>query len=318
MNGTIDILLATCNGAPYLPEQLDSLLAQTCRSWRLLVRDDGSSDGTLEILENYRSRHPDVIMIIPSEGKNLGACGNFSRLLEQADAPYVMFCDQDDIWLPDKIETTLAAMQELERRHDAATPLLVHTDLMVVDEQLTVISKSLWRFQSTEPRRLTKLNRVLLQNLATGCTIMINRALQDLAVPVPKQAWMHDWWLVLVATAFGRVASVASPTVLYRQHGRNDCGAVLWDFLAEAQALFVPERRRAAYARRDAVLAGLESQVTAFVDRYEERLPPAKREMLRAFCSLRRRNFIMRRYLTLRHGLFYSNAPRNLGLLLLR
>lgn len=318
MNGTIDILLATCNGAPYLPEQLDSLMAQTCRSWRLLVRDDGSSDGTLEILENYRSRHPDVIMIIPNEGQNLGACGNFSRLLEQADAPYVMFCDQDDFWLPDKIETTLAAMQELERQHGTATPLLIHTDLMVVDEQLTVIGESLWRFQRTEPQRLTKLNRVLLQNLATGCTIMINRALRDLAVPVPKQAWMHDWWLVLVATAFGRVAAVASPTVLYRQHEGNDTGAMLWNFLAEVQVFFVRERRQAAYALRESVLAGLEGQVTAFVDRYEERLPPAEREMLRAFCSLRRRNFIMRRYLTLRYGFFYSNAPRNLGLLLLR
>ncbi|MHB9097316.1 MAG: glycosyltransferase family 2 protein [Syntrophales bacterium] len=318
MNGTIDILLATCNGAPYLPEQLDSLMAQTCRSWRLLVRDDGSSDGTLEILEHYRSRHPDVIMIIPSEGQNLGACGNFSRLLEQADAPYVMLCDQDDFWLPDKVETTLTAMQELERQHGAATPLLIHTDLMVVDEQLTVIGESLWRFQSTEPQRLTKLNRVLLQNLATGCTIMINRALRDLAVPVPKQAWMHDWWLVLVATAFGRVAAVEKPTVLYRQHGRNDTGAMLWNFLAEVQVYFVRERRRAAYALRESVLAGLEGQAAAFVDRYEGRLPPAEREMLRAFCSLRRRNFIMRRYLTLRYGFFYSNASRNLGLLLLR
>ena len=116
MTNAIDILLATCNGALYLPEQLDSLLAQTCRGWRLLVRDDGSSDGTREILENYRSRHPDVIMIIPGEGQNLGACGNFSCLLEQSDAPYIMFCDQDDVWLPDKIEITLTAMRELERQ----------------------------------------------------------------------------------------------------------------------------------------------------------------------------------------------------------
>jgi glycosyltransferase involved in cell wall biosynthesis len=318
VNGVIDILLATCNGALYLPEQLDSILAQTCRGWRLLVRDDGSLDGTREILENYRSRHPDVIMIIPNEGQNLGACGNFSWLLEQADASYVMFCDQDDVWLPDKIETTLAAMKELERQHGAAKPLLIHTDLMVVDERLNRLGDSLWLFQCTRPQRLTKLSRVLMQNFATGCTVMINRTLRDLAVPVPAEALMYDWWLALVATAFGRVAAVERPTVLYRQHGRNDIGAARWSFLANVWFLFVCEKRQAAIALLDAALASQEGQATAFVDRYEERLPPAEREMLRAFCSLRRRNFIMRRYLTLRYGFFYSNVARNLGLLLLR
>jgi glycosyltransferase involved in cell wall biosynthesis len=316
MNGTIDILLATFNGASYLSEQLDSLLAQTCRGWRLLVRDDGSSDETLEILENYRSRHPDAITIIPNEGQNLGACGNFSRLLEQADAPYVMFCDQDDVWMPGKIEITLAAMRELEREHGAETPFLVHTDLMVVDERLKRLGDSLWLFQCTEPQKLTKLNRVLMQNFATGCTVMINRALRDLAVPVPAEALMYDWWLALVATAFGRVAVVERPTVLYRQHGGNDTGAARWSFLAYARIYLVRERRLAAIAMLDAALARQEGQAAAFVGRYEERLSPAEREMLGAFCSTRRRNFIMRRYLTLRYRFFYSNAPRNLGLLL--
>ena len=168
MNKTIDILLATYNGETFLEEQIDSLLAQSHHGWRLLVRDDGSSDGTREILENYRSRHPDLIIIIPSDGQNLGVCGNFSHLLEQTDAPYVMFCDQDDVWHHDKIETTLTKMRELERQHGESAPLLIHTDLMVVDAQLTVIGESLWRYQNTEPKRLTKLNRVLMQNFATA------------------------------------------------------------------------------------------------------------------------------------------------------
>ena len=189
---------------------------------------------------------------------------------------------------------------------------------MVVDKDLNRLGDSLWLFQGTGPQRLTKLNRVLMQNFATGCTVMINRALRDLAMPVPAEALMYDWWLALVATAFGRVAAVEDPTVLYRQHGRNDTGAARWSLLASAGVFFVRERRQAAIALLDAALASQEGQATAFVDRYEERLPPAEREMLRAFCSLRRRNFIMRRYLTLRYGFFYSNAPRNLGLMLLR
>jgi glycosyltransferase involved in cell wall biosynthesis len=318
MSSVIDILLATFNGGSYLPEQLDSVLAQTCRGWRLLARDDGSSDGTCKILENYRSRYPEAIMIIPSEGQNLGACGNFSLLLGQAEAPYIMFCDQDDVWLSDKIEITLAAMQDLERQHGAETPQLVHTDLAVVDKVLNRLDDSLWRFQCTGQQRLTKLNRLLMQNFATGCTVMINRALRDLALPVPAEALMYDWWLALVATAFGRVAAVARPTVLYRQHGRNDTGAARWSLLANAWVLFVRERRRAAIALLDAALAGQEGQAVAFADRYAERLPQAKREMLHAFCSLRRRNFIMCRYLMLRYGFFYSNTARNLGLMLLR
>jgi len=318
MNNVIDILLTTYNGVPYLSEQLDSLLAQTCRDWRLLVRDDCSSDGTPEILENYRSRYPDVIMIIPREGQRLGACGNFSWLLEQSDAPYVMFCDQDDVWLPDKIEVTLAAMRELERQHGENMALLVHTDLMVVDERLNRLGDSLWFFQCIEPRRLTKLNRLLMQNFATGCTIMINRALRDLAVPIPVEALMYDWWLALVATAFGRVAAVENPTVLYRQHGRNDTGAVRWSILSQLRSVLNRERCRAVIALFDKALTSQEIQAAVFGGRYEERLTPAKREMLRVFCSLRHRNFIMRRYLTLRYGFFYSNVPRNLGLLLLR
>ena len=147
---------------------------------------------------------------------------------------------------------------------------------------------------------------------------MINQALRNLVLPVPEEAIMHDWWLAMVASTFGWVDAVASPTVLYRQHGRNDTGAMHWNLLDKVQVLFVRKRRQAAIAQLDAVLARLEGQATAFVDRYEKRLAPAERRMLHAFSSLRSRNFIMRRYLMLRYGFIYSNAMRNMGLLLLR
>jgi glycosyltransferase involved in cell wall biosynthesis len=314
----IDILLATCNGARYLAEQLDSLFAQSYQDWRLLVRDDVSDDATPAILDDYLNRYPDRISMVPHGGQRLGPAGNFAVLLGESSASRVMFCDQDDVWLPDKIETTLAAMTELERRHGADLPLLVHTDLRVVAEDLTPLGESFWCFQGSDPTRLTTLNRVLLQNYATGCTVMINRPLVDLALPVPAEARMHDWWLALVALVFGRVAAVSRPTVLYRQHGSNDTGAARWSFCAEVLGFFNRERRRRAVERRNLIFASLETQAAAFLTRYQELLGPESREILRLFATLRSRNFFMRRYLSLRHGFIYSNRLMTLGMILFR
>lgn len=314
----ISILLATYNGAAYLSEQLDSLFAQTNRDWRLLVRDDCSTDATAEILAAYQAKYPGIISIAPNDGVRLGACRNFGMLLEYAEAPYVMFCDQDDVWLPDKIEVTLAAMKWLEAEYGTETPLLVHTDLKVVDERLCPLGNSLWQYMGSTPARLTGINRVLMQNFATGCTVMINRSLRDLANPVPDGARMHDWWFALVATAFGKVTAVDGPTILYRQHGKNDSGAVHWNFVREVIGFIDRERRNAAITKRDAIFTNLEQQAAAFADRYGARLDRDTRLLLSEFCSLRQRGFFMRRFLTLRYGFLYSNRLANLGMLLFR
>ncbi|MBN2576669.1 MAG: glycosyltransferase family 2 protein [Deltaproteobacteria bacterium] len=317
MKPSIDILLSTYNGAAYLPEQLDSLFAQTCQDWRLVVRDDGSSDGTPDILARYGALHPERVAVLARDGKNLGASGSFGVLLARSEAPYVMFCDQDDVWLPDKVEDTLASLRGLERRHGEQTPLLVSTDLKVVDERLAVLDESFWRFQRIHPQRLTKLGRVLMQNFATGCTVMLNRPLAGLALPIPSEAMMHDWWLALVATAFGRVGRLSRPTVLYRQHGRNDVGVSRWSFLAGIENLLLHrDRRRAAVARQEEVYLALERQAEAFAARFGERLPPAERAMLRAFCTMHARGFCGRRRLMLKHGFLHSDRWENLMMLL--
>ena len=155
-----------------------------------------------------------------------------------------MFCDQDDVWFPDKIAVTLGKMQELEGRHGGERPLLVHTDMKVADGNLRVVADSLWRYQKSDPVRGEALNRLLVQNCATGCSMMINRALCDLALPIPAEAMMHDWWLVLVAAAFGTIGHCAEPTLLYRQHGANDVGAKKWSL-----ADLVPQLARAGGVR---------------------------------------------------------------------
>jgi glycosyltransferase involved in cell wall biosynthesis len=300
--GLLEILLATFHGAAFLPAQLDSLLAQTFQDFRIVVRDDGSTDGTLAVLERYAGAHPGRIEILPPDGKRLGASGSFARLLAESRAPYLMFCDQDDVWLPDKVAVTLSAMRDVERVHGTQTPILVNTDLKVVDEQLRVIDESLWHYQRIHPERLKQLSRVLVQNFATGCTVMINRALADLASPIPAQAMMHDWWLALVATRFGQTAPLRTPTVLYRQHGRNDIGARRWTFLVGVQNfLLYRERRQAAIAEQEKVYLGLERQALAFFQRFGARLAREEHDMFRALCEFRGHSFWGRRYLMLRY-----------------
>lgn len=222
---TIDILLATYNGAAYLDEQLASIEAQTYSNWRLFARDDGSTDRTPEILAAFQARHPEKVTIVRDEDGNVGLVRNFSRLMEVSTAPYAAFCDQDDVWLPEKLSVSLERMRELEAEHGADKPLLVFTDLTVVDEGLKVIHPSFWRYQSLKPERCNELNRLLLQNVVTGCTTLMSRSLVEKAVPIPKSAVVHDWWVALVSAGFGRAASVPRSTVLYRQHAKNLIGA---------------------------------------------------------------------------------------------
>ncbi len=225
---TVDIICAVYNGERFLPELLASIGRQTVPGWTLWVCDDHSTDGSAALLRRAAATEP-RIRILTSAGANLGATASFGRLMSNvpADSPYLMFADQDDVWQPDKIERTLAAMGAAESREPPDTPVLVHTDLTVVDEQLHVIHRSFWAFAGIDPDGST-LRRIIVRNVATGAATMVNRALRKLADPIPPDAVLHDWWIACVAAAFGRIAAVREPTILYRQHGSNVVGAREW------------------------------------------------------------------------------------------
>jgi glycosyltransferase involved in cell wall biosynthesis len=229
----IAVLLSTYNGEKFLAEQLDSLLAQSHKSFILVVRDDGSHDRTVSILESYASAHSERIRLLPRDGENLGASAGFAFLVDYVlnnkeslglTSSYMMFCDQDDTWYPQKIEKQLALMLATEAGNDSVLPILVHSDLEVVSEQNAVIAKSLINYQGLEIQRNSFPNLVI-SNLVTGCTALINESLAEKALPIPENAIMHDWWLALVATAFGKLVYLDSPLVHYRQHGNNTIGA---------------------------------------------------------------------------------------------
>lgn len=239
---SIEVVLPTYNGTAFLEQQVESIAAQSLRPQRLLLRDDGSSDGTLSLISCLQERYGDWLQVLPADG-NLGCTANVSRLLEATSAAYVALADQDDLWLPQKLEQALALMQQLERHHGAATPLLVHSDLELVDEFGAPLGCSYLQRQRLDPQRMALVD-LALTNVVTGCTALLNRALLRQALPIPSEALMHDWWLALVASGCGQIALVEPPGVLYRQHGGNVLGARGTGPLAMVAKLLSPHQRR--------------------------------------------------------------------------
>ena len=303
---SIDVLLATYNGARYLRPQIESILDQEGVSFRILVRDDGSADETPEVIEHYRRTSPDRIIRV-SGSDHLGAIGNFACLLREAKAPYAALSDQDDVWVPHKLRTLLGVMRGLESRHGIGTPLLVHSDLTVVDETLRERHSSFWRYSGFNPRG-TSLARLLIKNTVTGCASLVNRALIELALPIPQAALVHDYWLALVARAAGRVGIVEEPLVAYRQHARNTIGARPYQVKA-----FV-ERLAGGFALWD--MGALRRQAAALSERCHASIAPEYRTLIEDFVNLPGRNWIGRRRILLRHGILMPGLMRNLALLL--
>lgn len=244
----IDILLATYNGARFLAEQLDSLFNQTNQDWTLIVHDDGSMDETVEIVKSYQVRNPSRIVLIEDDIKTGGAKNNFSHLIQFSISEYVMFCDQDDVWLSNKIELTLNQMLKLENTYPNK-PILVHTDLVVVDKKLNEIAPSMFNYQKIS--KSPSFEELLVQNNVTGCTMMINKKAREDSLPIPKDAIMHDWWIALISMANrGHVALLDKPTILYRQHQSNSVGAQKVSLLFFLQKFFRASKQVCAIYRQ--------------------------------------------------------------------
>lgn len=220
----ISILLATYNGERYIAEQIESLLTQTVQDFTLYICDDRSTDNTYAIISDYAKRYAGKIFAKQNEVNSGGAKLNFMKMILEHKDDYVMLCDQDDVWLPNKIEISLNKMHEMESRYGAAMPLLVHTDLRVVDQNLHTMYHS-YAKMSRKKFCDRSLNSLLTINIAAGCTELYNRALADLITDEPAYMMVHDWWVLLVAASLGRIGTVYEPTILYRQHDSNDLGA---------------------------------------------------------------------------------------------
>ncbi len=222
----VHILMATYNGGKYLEEQLASLARQTWKNWYLTVYDDGSTDDTMMILMKFREKiGEDRVFISVNEPASGGAKQNFMKLITENDGDYFMCCDQDDVWYPDKIERSVKRMYLMEKRYGKELPLLVYSELRVVDEQLKEIAPAFHPFMNL--RTGSDLACELIQNQVTGCTVLFNCALWEYMqrLTATDKILMHDHVLAITALLFGRMSFIKTPLMDYRQHSGNSVGA---------------------------------------------------------------------------------------------
>ena len=225
MKNKLAILMATYNGEKYLREQIDSILNQTYQDFDLYIRDDNSTDNTINIIKEYLKKYPQKIFFVQDGRTAKGACNNFMFLLEHVHNinkyEMFMFSDQDDFWINDKVELTINKYNELM---DKDQPILIHTDLFVVDSNLKLINKSFIQYSDLNAN-YNKFNNYLIQNNVTGCTTFVNKSLVELVDFNIKNICMHDWYFALIASAFGHVIFIDKQTIKYRQHINNVLGA---------------------------------------------------------------------------------------------
>jgi glycosyltransferase involved in cell wall biosynthesis len=267
----VAILLCTHNGAPFLETQLQSLSAQTYANWRLVVSDDGSTDGTRQILEHYSLQRPHSQVEIRHRAHALGAIANFMSLLSDADilGDFFACCDQDDVWWPDKLERALQWLHTVPEH----VPAVYFSRTRNVDACGNIIGCS--------PlfRRAPSFRNALVQSIGGGNTMVFNRAARALLVAAgPVDVASHDWWTyLLVSGAGGSVYYDPNPSLDYRQHGANQIGA--------------NQGMRARFKRATMVATG---QLAAWFGRHaaalvqcEHLLTDENRQLLGQFCAMR-------------------------------
>lgn len=273
-NDTVSIALAVYNGEKYLPKLLESLNNQTIKPFELVVLDDCSSDNSLDVIKNYPLSFPKRIF---SNTKNSGPVFTFKKLTELCSGNFISFCDQDDIWLPEKVEKSLVEIKKI----DAGTPGLVFTDLRVVDEQANLLHSSFWAIRSIYPG-LFSFTDILYGNIVTGCTIMINTAMSAELQKMPLNVIMHDWWMALIGFSFGEHRFVNEPTILYRSHGQSVTDKTKTNFIQ----VFKQECKHNSNFLKENIL-----QAAEFKKIYTLRLNKAMNRRLDGFLSLTGKGF---------------------------
>jgi glycosyltransferase involved in cell wall biosynthesis len=308
---SILILMATYNGEKYIKAQLDSILNQSYANLTLLIRDDNSIDNTIDIIKSYALLDSRIQLIEDGLG-TLGPCQNFAQLMKVAlknNAPYIMFSDQDDVWFANKIAVSLKEIHSAETRLGVSCPILIHTDLEVVDEQLKSLSPSYWLYQHLDPEISNKLNRVLVQNVVTGCTMIINKSLLKLGANVPSGAIMHDWWLNLIASAFGKVIPINQSTLYYRQHCNNQIGA-------QKSGLVFCLSRIKNYHNIKKSIVKTQTQAISFMNNFSDQLSPQARNIVNCYAELNKKSYVVRCYYIYKNRYLKNSFVKNIGFFL--
>lgn len=215
-NKKIDILMATYNGEKYLVEQLDSIINQTYRNWNLLIRDDNSTDKTLEIIQNYHKKDKRIKILKDNKG-NLGIVRNFEELLKSSESEFIMFSDQDDIWVKNKLDMYLKMIEKIKNKG-----FMIHSDAILFDKNKSNILKDTF----ISKKAINKgLENVFFNYFVQGATILISKEIKNFILPFPKEVYLHDRYIHLISELFFERIFVNKALIYYRQHGDNQIGA---------------------------------------------------------------------------------------------
>ncbi|MGC6583594.1 glycosyltransferase family 2 protein [Paenibacillus sp. Dod16] len=295
----VQVLLSTYNGEQYISEQIQSILNQTHPFISILIRDDGSTDQTIQVLEQLIKLHPDKIKLI--KGTNVGVVSSFFELLRAADpeADYYCFCDQDDVWFDHKVEH---AIVRLDSSIYTEVPAMVFTSTYLTDAELN--RKGTWpKLPAQEP----SFFNALYENIAIGATITMNRSARNLFINSKsvdsQKVLMHDWWFYLLVSAFGTVIYDNKPSMLYRQHNNNVVGG--------SNSIVGKLKSKWASFKRHTGKDLLHKQASEFDRIYGSRLTGELKEQLKLFLASRTR-FIDRLHYARKSKLYRQSKAESL------
>ena len=311
MSSQIDILLGTYNGERFLDEQIESIFEQDYGNFKLIIRDDGSVDETLNIISKWKGLYPQKIEVIEDELGNLGPIQNFGLLMQNTDAQYICFSDQDDKWLPHKLSDQLTAIKKIEE-DNPQTPVMVYSDMLLCDKDMKIQCPSLMendRLNTWE----NKPNRLLIQNVPYACSTIINRSLLELALPIDQRALMHDHWLALISSMLGKLWFLDKALLYHRIHGLNASrgGSVHKKEVSNKMIDKLNNSNFNLYLKKQA------TQAQAILEQYHSKLSQQQKDMLLDFIALSETSGIKRKWLIIKNR-FFKNTFINTAKLIAR
>jgi rhamnosyltransferase len=314
LDNAVDILVPTYNAAPWIDDFIGSLLSQDITTWRLIARDDRSSDGTVQRLEEWKARLGDRMLILPDDGlgnvrQNVGT----AILLGASTAKWIMLADPDDVWLDGKMRLLMQEMRRQEAALGPHTPIAICTDARVVNGELAPLHASWWKSTFRATRHKWRPRDVAMESPALTSTMMLNRALAEHGVPIPASTVGQDWWLSLVAATVGVLVVLDQVTILYRLHGANSSGTPVSTDVGQG-AIAAVTGLSAMRRRVREELNPVSVRAAEFLALHGQHLHPEELAAIKALTELPKRHALSARASIARHGLWHSSLSRNVRL----
>jgi glycosyltransferase involved in cell wall biosynthesis len=295
----ISVILAAFDGSKYIVKQLDSILTQTISPSEIIICDDNSADDTVALLQPYLADNRIKLFVNDSR---LGFVNNFKKAATLAHpGNWLVFADQDDIWLPEKLGKLADAMALID---DGNTPSLIYSDLAIIDKDDALTSPSFWDKQKIRPGKIM-FATLLYGNVALGCTMIINYAMANEFFLMDSNECFHDEWLALIAYSFGRVRVLNEPLVLYRQHASN----VTFSEDYKTPGFIAQVKDSLSYlVGKKSFLPHQFSLAKAFLSAYQSKLSAKQLSTIQNFINQENKNYLLQR---LNRKITYSRAVVN-------